>query len=156
MTIVLLGSCGSAKRYNTQMYTYDVQYVDFRTDQVKDMGAVDAVGAVSAFRSFPFKEQLEKAKTLSEPTFPTISFRSGSDEAVLAVWSLEPDEYEIYLEQNEQKVTLAVRGEAAPIDAIQSFFNGGRADLYERLAKQPGAVTQRGIWNRLKSLCGGK
>lgn len=136
------------------MYTYDVQYVDFRTDEVKDMGAVDAAGAVSAFRSFPFKEQLERAKTLSEPTFPTITFRS--DEAVLAVWSLEPDEYEIYLEQNEQKITLTVRGEALPIEAIQLFFNGGRAELYERLAKQPGAVTQRGIWHRLKSLFGGE
>lgn len=113
-------------------------------------------GCCIGVRSFPFNEQLEKAKTLSEPTFPTISFRSGADDAVLAVWSLEPDEFEIYLEQNEQKVTLAVRGEAPPIDAIQSFFNGSRAELYKRLAKQAGAVTRRGFWIRLKSLFGGK
>lgn len=134
------------------MYTYDVQYVDSATDQVKDMGPVDVVSAISAFRSFPFIEQLEKAKSLSAPTFPTISFRSGSDGAVLAVWSFEPDEYEIYLEQNDLKMTLGVRGELAPINAIQSFFSGSRAELYEHLAQQPGAVTERGIWNRIKSL----
>src|SRR5215831_17623653 len=82
---------------HTYMYTYDIQYVDFRTDQLKEMGQVDAAGAVQAFRSFPFKEQLEKAKGLSEPTFLTISFRSHHDGAILALWSLEPNIYEIYL-----------------------------------------------------------
>jgi hypothetical protein len=48
--IVLLGSCSVAK-HNTQMYTYDVQYVDFRTDETKDMGPIDAASAVPAFRS---------------------------------------------------------------------------------------------------------
>ena len=65
--------------------------------------------------------------------------------------TLEPDEYEIYLEQNEQKITLAVRGEAPPIDAIQSFLTAVEQSYMDRLAKQPGAVTQRGIWSRLKS-----
>jgi hypothetical protein len=45
------------------MYTYDVQYVDFQIDQVKEMGQIDADGAVNAFQSFPFKEQQEKAQT---------------------------------------------------------------------------------------------
>ena len=113
------------------MYTYDVQYVDFRTDQVKNMGSVDGPGAVSAFRSFPFIEQLQKAQALSEPTFPTISFRSGSDGAVLAVWSLEPNEYEIYFEQNQEKVTLAVTEKRCQLmllnrsleGAVQSYIN---------------------------------
>lgn len=108
------------------------------------------------FVCFPSKNSSKGPKRCLSRRFQQFLFRSGGDGAVLAVWSLEPDEYEIYLEQNEQKVTLAVRGEAPPIDAIQSFFTGSRAELYERLAKQPGAVTQRGIWNRLKSLFGGK
>jgi len=137
------------------MYSYDVQYVDFRTDHVKNMGPVDGPSAVTAFRSFPVKEQLQKAQALSEPTFPTIAFRSHSDGAVLAVWSLEPNEYEIYLEQDQQKVTLPVKGEAAPVDAIEAFFRGSRAELYQRLAQQPGAVVQQGVWNRLKALFGG-
>ena len=70
------------------MYTYDVQYVDFRFDQVKEMGEIDIQGAVKAFRSFPFKEQQQKARSLSEATFPTIRFRSHPDKWVLAIWSL--------------------------------------------------------------------
>ena len=134
------------------MYTYNVQYVDFRTDQVEEMGQVDAAGAVQAFRSFPFREQQEKARTLSEPTFPTISFQSKADGAVLAVWSLEPDAYEIYLENQGEKVTVETRGVGLVIQAIESFFGGSRADLYNQLANRPGAVTKRGFLNRLKSI----
>ena len=46
-------------------------------------------------------------------------------------------------------------GQEAPGNAIQSFFGGSRSELYEMLAKQPGAVTQRGFWNRLRSFFGG-
>ena len=137
------------------MYTYDVQYVDFRTDQVKEMEQVDAAGAVNAFRSFPFNEQQEKARNLPEPTFPTISFRSQADGAVLAVWSLEPDVYEIYLENEGEKVTVATGQESNVIESITSFFAGDRSDLYNRLATSPGAVTKRGFLNRLKSIFSG-
>jgi len=137
---------------HTYMYTYDIQYVDFRTDQLKEMGQVDAAGAVQAFRSFPFKEQLEKAKGLSEPTFLTISFRSHHDGAILALWSLEPNIYEIYMENNAEKVTVDTKGEELVVEAINSFFSGSRSDLYKRLSSSPGAVTKRGLVNRLKSL----
>ena len=36
---------------NTQMYIYDVQYVDFRTDQVKEMGAVTQRGIWNRLKS---------------------------------------------------------------------------------------------------------
>jgi hypothetical protein len=137
------------------MYTHDVQYVDFQNNQVKEMGQIDAAGAVNAFRLFPFKEQQEKARTLDEPTFPTISFRSQADGAVLAVWSLESDVYEIYLENKGEKVTVETKEESLVIEAINSFFAGDRSDLYNRLASKPGAVTKRGFLNRLKSIFSG-
>ena len=131
------------------MYTYNLQYVDFRTDQVKEMGPVDAAGAIKAFASFPFKEQLEKAQGLPEPTFPTISFRSHDDGAALAVWSLEPNVYEIYMENKGEKVTLNSKGDDLVIEAIGSFFSGSRSELFNRLSSVPGAVTKRGFLNRL-------
>ncbi len=58
------------------MYTYNIQYVNFRWDVKKEMGQIDAAGAINAFRSFPFREQQKKAQNLSAPTAPTISFVS--------------------------------------------------------------------------------
>lgn len=48
------------------MYTYDVQYGDFNWDQKKEMGPIDVAGAITAFRSFPFQEEYEKALSISE------------------------------------------------------------------------------------------
>lgn len=134
------------------MYTYDIQYVDFPVDQVKEMGQVTAEEAVKIFQSFPFKEQQEKAKTLTEPTFPTISFRSRNDGANLAVWSLEPNVYEVYFENNGKKVTAETNEKRIVIESIESFFAGNRSDLYDRLSKIPGAVTPGHLFNRIKSI----
>jgi hypothetical protein len=134
------------------MYTYDVQYVDFRFDQVKEMGEIDAQGAVKAFRSFPFKEQLQKARSLSEPTFPTISFRSQPDKWALAIWSIESDLYDVYLEGDGKKVTVETRDQSFIVNAIERFFSGGRSDLYEQMAGRPGAVTAQRLWHRIVSM----
>ncbi len=134
------------------MFTYNVQYVDFRQDEKKEMGQIDAAGAVNAFRSFPFKEQQKKAETLPEPTFPTISFVSQSDGAILAIWSYEPDKYDLYLENAGEKVTVETKDETFIVESIKSFFAESRVDLFNRLASKPGAVTKRGFLNTIKSL----
>ena len=134
------------------MYTYDVQYVDFRFDQVKEMGEIDAQGAIKAFRSFPFKEQQQKARALSEPKFPTISFRSHTDKWTLAIWSLEPDLYEVYLEGDGKKVTVETREQSFIVNMIERFFSGSRSELYEQLAGRPGAVTAQRLWHRIVSM----
>jgi hypothetical protein len=134
------------------MYTYDVQYADFEGDQKKEMGPVDASGAINAFRSFPFLEQYERAQSLPDGTAPTISFRSQSDEAVLAVWILEPNVYDVYLELSDGMVTVTTSDESFIIQAITSFFSGSRDDLFKKLAKTPGAVTKQGLLKRINSL----
>ena len=45
-----------------QEYTHDVQYDDFRFDQILDLGPVEFEAAVSAFREFSFVEQQQKAQ----------------------------------------------------------------------------------------------
>ena len=137
------------------MYNYNVQYVDFRWDEKKEMGQIDAAGAINAFRTFPFREQQEKAKTLPEPTYPTISFVSQSDGAILSVWSYEPDSYELYLENAGEKVTVETKGESLIIESINSFFAGSRAELFNRLSNIPGAATKRGFLNTIKSFFSG-
>jgi hypothetical protein len=131
------------------MYTYDVQHVDFRFDQVKEMGEIDAQEAVKAFRSFPFKEQHQKARSLSKPTFPTISFRSRADKWTLAIWSIEPDLYNVYLEGDWKNVTVETPDQSFIVNAIERFFSGGRSDLYEQMAGRPGAVTAQRLWRRI-------
>jgi hypothetical protein len=134
------------------MYTYDVQYVEFRFDELNEMGEIDAHGAVKAFRSFPFKEQQQKARALSEPTFPTITFRSNPDKWALAIWSLEPDLYEVYLEGNGMKVTVETRDQSFIVNVIERFFSGGHSELYEQLAGRPGAVIAQRLWHRIVSM----
>lgn len=139
------------------MYSYDVQYVDFQWDEIKEMGQVDADGAIKAFHSFPFKEQHEKAdKILKEnadagPTYPTISFRSKGDNATLAIWSTELNKYEVYLENENRKVTVETKNADFIVETIKDFFSGNRLDLFKRLSKEPGADTILGFWERLKS-----
>ncbi len=131
-------------------YTHDVQYVHFNWDQIEDRGPVDASGAVEAFRTFPFKAQQREARNLEAPTFPTVAYRSKEDGAVLSVWSLEPDSYELYMEVDGQKVTVALDDTAPIEDAIHAFFAGQRRDLFGRLARRKGATAKRGVlgWAR--------
>lgn len=63
-------------------YSHDVQLVTFRWDQTEDRGAVDGDAAIAAFRRLPFEQQQELARTLPEPTFPTVTFRSDGDGAI--------------------------------------------------------------------------
>ncbi|MBK8812726.1 MAG: hypothetical protein IPN69_18615 [Acidobacteria bacterium] len=137
------------------MYNYNIQYVDFRWDEKEEMGQIDAVGAVNAFRTFPFPEQYQKAKTLPEPTAPTLSFVSQGDGAILSVWSHEPNEYELYLENAGEKITVETKGESLIVESINSFFAGSRKDLFNRLASEPSAVTKRGFFNTIRSFFSG-
>ncbi len=152
--VLLFIGCGS-NNPKIQMYTYNVQYVDFRWDEKKEMGQIDAAGAVNAFRSFPFQEQQKKAETLPEPTYPTISFVSQNDGAILSVWSFEPNSYELYLENTGEKVTVETKDETLIVESINSFFAGSRTELFNRLASSPGAATKRGFLNIIKSFFSG-
>ena len=135
------------------MYTYDVQYPEFDWDQYKEMGPVDQAGAVDAFRHFPFAELIAKADALGdEATAPTMTFRSPSDGATLSYCMRASDYREAYMEFDEQTVTVGPIDDPFMIDAINAFFSGSHSDLYERLAQNPIAVTQRGLWKRLKAM----
>ena len=135
-------------------YSYDVQYVDFDTYEVEDKGSIDSKGAIEAFRSFPFKEQQKKARSLPSPTFPTISFRSDHDDAVLATWSLEPDIFEVYMEINNMKVTVETDDQSYVENTIKDFFQGSRQELFDLLSEHPTAVVVVGLLTRIKKLIG--
>ena len=139
------------------MYTYDVQYPEFEWNQVKEMAIIDQAAAIEAFRKFPFAELIAKAESLGpDATAPTISFRSQSDQSSLSYCRRSPTNQELYLENDGQTVTVGSIDESFMIDAIKAFFSGSHSDLYERLARHPTAVTQRGLWKRLKSIFGTK
>lgn len=152
VAVVSLAASDSAE--GTYMYTCDVQFVDFRSDQTEPRGTVDLNCAIEEFRSFPFKEQLRKAATLREPTFPTVSFKSSPDAAALAIWSLKPDQYDVYYEQPGRKVTIETSDVADIERTIQRFFSGERSALYSDLAKYPGAVTVHSILDHFKAFFG--
>ncbi len=134
------------------MYTYNVQYAAFRWDQVQERGLVDVKGAVEAFRAFPFRDEFKKGSQVSAPpgpTAPTISFRSHSDGAVLAVWMVGLELYEVYLQEGGEKVRNETSEEPLIIEAIEAFFAGSRADLIRHLGHLPSCVAKPRFWNRL-------
>ena len=133
-------------------YTHDVQLARFRWDQVEERGAIDAEGAIEAFRAFPFRQEQEAARSLPEPTFPTVSFRSHPDGAVLSVWSLEPGEFEVHLEAGKVQVTVSERDPARIEEAIHHFFAGNRQPLLSGIPSDRDAVPRSGILGRLKGL----
>lgn len=135
------------------MYTYDVQYPEFTWDQVKEMGPIDAAGAVEALRNFPFRELLERADSLgAESTAPTITFRSKPDGAILSFCMRAADYREVYMESEGEKVAVGPVDEQFMVGAVESFFSGSHPALCKQMANHPGAVTQRPFLKRLKSL----
>ena len=135
------------------MFTYDVQLPEFDCDQVKEMGPIDQAGAIEAFRVFPFEELISKADALGDDaTAPTMIFRSALDGSSLWYCMRSSDYREVYMEYDGQTVTVGPINESFMVDAIRSFFSANREDLYERLCKHPDAVTQRGLWKRLKAI----
>ena len=139
-----------------QHYSHDVQLVHFAWDQVEERGPVDADAAVAAFRNFPFEAQQLEARSLPEPTFPTVTFRSQGESAVLSIWSLEPRSFEVYLDVNAGKLTVEETSSERIEAIIRDFFSGDQSRLHERLSTMRGAVVQRpGLLNRLKALFGG-
>ena len=135
------------------MYTYDVQYPEFDCYEVKEMGQVDATGALEAFRSFPFRELILKAEALGpDSTAPTMSFRSKSDEASLSFCMRSPDYGEVRMENAGDEVTVGPVDDQVMIDAITTFFFESHGGLFERLAIRPKAVVHRRLWNQLRSL----
>lgn len=133
-------------------YTHSVQFVDFPQDRVEERGPLTVDGAITAFRTFPYEEQQRKARSLQAPTFPTLSIRSAPDNAVLAIWSLEPDEYEVYMEREGQQVTSATTDGAWIEACIRAFFAGERASLFDTLSASSRAVTEIGLLDRIRSL----
>jgi hypothetical protein len=135
------------------MFTYDVQLPEFDWNQYKEMGPIDQAGAIEAFREFPFRELISKANALGDDaTAPTIVFRSSSDGSSLWYCMRSSDYREVYMEYDGQTVTVGPIDEPLMVEAIGSFFSATHADLYERLAEHPGAVTQRGLWKRLRAI----
>ena len=135
-------------------YTHDVQLARFRWDQVEERGPIDVEGAIEAFRGFPFRQEQEVARSLPEPTFPTVSFRSHPDGAVLAIWSLEPGEFEVHLEADRVNVTVPERDPGQIEAAIRHFFAGERRPLLRGSAAQRQPRADSGIAGRLKSWFG--
>jgi len=135
------------------VYTYDVQYPEFDCYDVKEMGQVDATGALEAFRSFPFRELILKADALGPHlTAPTMTFRSKSDEASLSFCMRAPNYGEVRMENAGDEVTVGPVDQQVMIDAITPFFFESHSSLFERLAIRPEAVVRRRLWNQLRSL----
>jgi hypothetical protein len=68
-------------------FTYNIQKVDFFTDQVEEMGQVDLDGAIEAFQKFPFNDQLKEAqKRELTSCLPTITFKSNENKT-LGIWA---------------------------------------------------------------------
>jgi len=117
------------------------QYVNYKWDQDKDFGKVTIDEAISAFHKYPYQEQLEKARTIKQPTFPTVSFECGNNKSNFAVWSLSIGVYEVFYRTNSgKKITIETKKAREIETLMRMYFDGDSDDLESRMSEHEAAV----------------
>jgi hypothetical protein len=129
------------------------QYVDYKWDQHKEFGNVSVREAVNAFNAYPYKEQLEKAQTLSQPTFPTISFECAEDGSVIAIWSLVPGQFEVFHQTSKsKKITIETDNKKYIEHLIELYFSGERQSLEKEMSEDKTATIVTSFWQKIMSV----
>lgn len=134
-------------------YIHTEQYVDHKWDEKKIFGSVNVSQAIQAFQNYPYADQLRKAPTIQQPTFPTISFECSEDASVLAIWSLSPGNYEIYHRSPTGKqYTIEVSDTDYIVEVIEIYFSNDREKLKVELENHKGVVIAGGFFKKMMSL----
>lgn len=83
-------------------FTYNVQKVNFFTDQVEEMGQVDLAGAVKAFHKFPFDDQLKEVRQRElTSSLPTITFKSNNNKKI-SIWAKDDKGFYLLYDNGKQ------------------------------------------------------
>jgi len=111
-------------------FTWNIQKVNFYTDQVEEKGQIDLSGAIQQFQSFPWEEQLKEVRNREETsTIPTITF-VGNNGQKLGIWTTDINLFELYYENDKKSAHLTISNDfninskgLSIEDFIELFFN---------------------------------
>lgn len=93
--------------------------------------------------------QLEKARTLEQPTFPTISFECAGDGSVIAIWSLVPDTYQVFHMTDEgKKITIETDDRKRIEHLVELYFSGERQLLEKEMSEDKTVVIVASLWDK--------
>jgi hypothetical protein len=124
-----------------KMNSYDVtfQLVDSAMDESKPGGTIAADRLIEAFQSFPFAEEVKRAKTIKNgATFPTITFRRNSDGEEIAIWTDDASRFDLCFVHGARKKFLNSQSK----EEVEVILN--RFQTESVLAIQP-----RSFWSRM-------
>ncbi len=112
-------------------FTWNIQKIDFFTDQVEEKGLITLESAIKEFQKFPWKEQLKKAEEREmTSTFPTITFVNDKKQS-LGIWTTNLDYFEIFYINGTKSANITISHDltlnptgVSVEDFIELFFNG--------------------------------
>jgi hypothetical protein len=121
-----------------KMSTFEVtfQLVDSPLDKGESGGVVGGASLVGVFRDFPFAKEIARAK--QGATFPTITFKRQSDGEVVAVWTVDAQNFDLCLVK----------------DGKRSFLNNQKKEEVETIlthfdSESVVAIRPPSLWRRI-------
>jgi hypothetical protein len=122
------------------MNSYDVsfQFVDSPVEKSTPGGSVPADGLVDAFRAFPYAEEIQRAKTLTSATFPTLILRRQSDGEEISIWSIDAEVFDLAFVKNGKKWFSNSRSKS-DVESILSRFTAESLDR----------ISPPGLWRKI-------
>jgi hypothetical protein len=112
-------------------FTYNIQKIDFFPDQFEEKGPVNLEGAIEAFQTFPFTDQLKQIEERELTScFPSIAFVSDEGKT-LGVWAQDGKGFFLHYDNGirESEFFLSyefeTNSEGLEVEEfIEKFFNG--------------------------------
>jgi len=84
-------------------YTYNIQKVDFFSDQIEEMGKINLQSTIKVFQEFPFEAQMKKANQMEMTSCaPTITYKC-SDNRRLGIWTQDNKGFFMYYENGGEQ-----------------------------------------------------
>lgn len=135
--------------------TCEVQYVHFAWSDRLEEGPLNLEQAIDRFGSFPFAEQLIEARELSDPTFPTLTFRAATGDS-LAIWCASPSAYDIMGEVDGGRWSARVDNGNEVERLISAFFRGEWSETITNFAHVESDVVGYGLAPIEHTVAGGE
>jgi hypothetical protein len=103
-------------------------------DEVREMGTVDPITAVSAFNDYPFSDQWELRNNNPNLTVPTITYHNEDNDSDFAIWSEKKDRFTIWYPD----ASLEVSGDITTDEithCIELFCLNNKSNLQQYIAE---------------------
>ena len=111
-------------------FTCNILLATSSPDDVIEKGEIEKEDALSALKSFPFREELAKREQNPDLMVPTLTFHNCDTGQYLALWSESPGCYTVW-KPDSMALAVGVRGEQDLHECVTLFFDVEDKELNE-------------------------